>query len=192
MPFAHNNGQQHRGTIFPLHTMSILSLPSDCTIAIYTSPLGKIYLAGKNDQLTHLWFLGQRHAPLWTSEQELSDTGSIPFVQATQQWLDAYFQQEELPPLPILFFEGSPFQHAVWQTLLTIPYGTTLTYSQLAHRVAERLRTSRVAVRATATAVGRNPIALLIPCHRVIATQGLGGYAAGVERKAELLKMEKR
>ena len=115
-----------------------------------------------------------------------------PFVETTLQWLRAYFSGLlPLPPLPDLDLRGTPFQLAVWRELLDVPFATTLSYGALAFRVAHRWPRPSVGVRAVAGAVGRNPVSILVPCHRIVGARGaLGGYAGGVERKVTLLAHE--
>ena len=115
-----------------------------------------------------------------------------PFVETTLQWLRAYFSGLfPLPPLPNLDLRGTPFQLAVWRELLDVPFATTLSYGALAHRVAHRWPRPSVGVRAVAGAVSRNPVSILVPCHRIVGARGeLGGYASGVERKVALLAHE--
>lgn len=148
-----------------------------------TSPLGEILLARNDHGLTHLNFQEGTHPllvdPAWRQERDA-------FREATAQ-LDAYFAGElrefSLPLAP----QGTPFQLAVWQALQTIPYGRTLTYSQLAQQIGKPK-----AVRAVGAANGRNPIPLIIPCHRVIGADGsLTGYGGGLPIKEALLNLEK-
>ena len=108
-----------------------------------------------------------------------------PFVETTLQWLRAYFSGLlPLPPLPDLDLRGTPFQLAVWRELLDVPFSTTLSYGALALRVGHRWPRPSVGVRAVAGAVGRNPVSILVPCHRIVGARGaLGGYAGGVGRK---------
>ena len=107
------------------------------------------------------------------------------------RWLDAYFRGERPDFLPPLHLTATPFQSAVWQRLLRIPYGGTVTYGDLARELTEELGHS-VSARAVGGAVGRNPISLLVPCHRVVGANGaLTGYAGGVDRKVRLLALER-
>lgn len=169
------------------------------------SPLGPLLLAGRGGWLSGLWFEGERHCP--TSHQAEARPQCIalewdgahaavadlpPFVETTLQWLRAYFSGLlPLPPLPNLDLRGTPFQLAVWRELLDVPFATTLSYGALAHRVAHRWPRPSVGVRAVAGAVSRNPVSILVPCHRIVGARGeLGGYAGGVERKVALLAHE--
>lgn len=149
----------------------------------YRSPLGMLTLAAEGGALTALVIEGQKHAA-----QHLHGEGherETPPLRAARRWLDAYFAGEEpetaaLPLSP----RGTAFQRSVWQALQEIPYGRTESYGHL----AARLGTS---ARAVGSAVGRNPISLMIPCHRVVGADGsLTGYAGGLENKKRLLALE--
>lgn len=103
----------------------------------------------------------------------------------TYMWLDAYFARSTLPPMPRLCLCGTPFQRRVWNVLLQLPYGTTTTYGAIARRIGKPK-----AAQAVGQAVGANPVAIIVPCHRVLAVHGLGGYAYGLEVKSHLLSTE--
>lgn len=148
------------------------------------SPLGPMILAAQAGFLRGVWFEGQKHfagvADDWI------ESPADPVLAATLAQLQAYFAQRrsdfDLPLAP----HGTPFQRQVWQTLLDIPFATRISYGE----VAARMGAGR-GVRAVAAAIGRNPISLIIPCHRVVAASGsLTGYAGGLERKAQLLELE--
>lgn len=147
------------------------------------SPLGSLTLASDGGALTGLWLERQKYfaAGLTPEAEERSD---LPVFRQAAAWLEAYFAREPLPSPPSLAPQGSAFRQRVWNALLDIPYGQTRTYREL----AEALGTSP---RAAGGAVGRNPISILIPCHRVVgADGGLTGYAGGVEKKRLLLELE--
>ena len=149
------------------------------------SPLGKITLAGEGDTLTGLWFTGQKHFG-----GENIPLGEAPVFSVVQPWLDAYFAGGEPGEFPPLGPTGTPFQKAVWELLLEIPRGETATYGQLAKELSQR-QGRTTSPRAVGSAVGRNPISVLIPCHRVVGADGsLTGYAGGLERKTRLLTLE--
>jgi len=149
----------------------------------YNSPLGTITLTFENDALTGLWTEGQNQgqspcAPITASENEV--------VQKTFQWLDSYFLSKEPSFTPPLRLYGTPFQLQVWEILQTIPYGTTLTYGDIAKRISPKM-----ADQAIGRAVGHNPISIIVPCHRVMgANNKLTGYQGGISLKLGLLKME--
>lgn len=154
----------------------------------YASPLGAITLASDGEGLTGLWFSGQRHYGAGLSPDAIWD--EKPF-RAVKRWLDVYFSGAQPDDLPPLCPQGTPFQRAVWRLLLEIPYGETTTYGALTRELARQSGSGRVSAQAVGQAVGRNPIAIIIPCHRVLGANGaLTGYAAGVERKQWLLALE--
>lgn len=162
---------------------------SDWTLCRYASPLGSITLACGGDGLKGLWFDGQRHdrAGLTGGERE----GDCDLARRVSAWLDGYFEGIDISaPGFLLAPEGTPYQRAVWRLLMEIPRGQVVTYGQLAARLSVRLG-RQTSARAVGGAVGRNPISILIPCHRVVGADGsLTGYAGGVERKARLLRLE--
>jgi len=154
------------------------------------TPLGEMIALAEQGALTELRFVGQKYAPEDTGEWQ-NDPDHPLFIELRGQ-LEAYFtgrlQTFELPLAP----RGTPFQMAVWELLRGIPSGTTVTYGALAGRLAEQRQGRVPAAQAVGGAVGRNPIAIIIPCHRVLGADGsLTGYAGGVERKAALLELEK-
>lgn len=154
----------------------------------YASPLGQILLNTTDAKLTGLWFAEQKHfGSTLGAESVIEDK---PIFSQVKTWLDAYFRGKIPKELPPLEFQGTPFQKLVWQELCTIPYGQTDTYAQIAKRVSQHLG-RRTSPRAVGSAIARNPISILVPCHRVIGTNGsLTGYAGGLERKVYLLKLE--
>ena len=153
------------------------------------SPLGTILLSGDGEALTGLWFLGQKYEGAGVPENAPVDE-NLPVFDAVRAWLRAYFAGEALPEPPVLRPAGTDFQKAVWGRLLAIPYGERRTYGGLASEL-ETVLGRKTSARAVGAAVGRNPISLLIPCHRVVGSGGsLTGYAGGVERKAFLLALE--
>ena len=155
----------------------------------YNSPLGEITMASDGTALTGLWFRGQRHFPV--SFELASVSKDIPVFRLTNQWLDLYFSGTAPVFMPDISLKGTDFQMSVWSLLLSIPYGHTVTYGQLARQLEERRNSSRVSAQAVGGAVGRNPISLIVPCHRVIGADGSPtGYAGGIERKRWLLALE--
>lgn len=155
----------------------------------YHSPLGEITLACRDDGLTGLWFDGQKH--YGSTLTDIKTEADTPVMSLAVRWLDEYFSGHEpqfMPPVSLL---GTPFSRLVWQRLTEIPYGTTLTYKELTLRMAVRCECGEGAVRAVAAAIGRNPVSIIVPCHRVIGSGGrLTGYAGGIRRKEWLLRME--
>lgn len=163
----------------------------------YRSPLGEITLAADARGLTGLWFAGQRHFGSTLDEDGVpSGLGSATAVlDYTWGWLDAYFAGHEPAYTPPLHLLGTPFQQEVWRELLRIPYGQTVTYSHVAERVCAARAAAGderpTSARAVGGAVGRNPVSIIVPCHRVVAAGGaLTGYAGGLERKERLLRIE--
>lgn len=148
------------------------------------SPLGQIILAGDGTALTGLYFDGQRYFGAVPTEWE--ERADNELLQAAEVQLQAYLagqrQQFDLP----LRATGTPFQREVWQELSRLGYGQTITYGELAERIGRP-----AAVRAAGTAIGRNPLCIVVPCHRVLASGGgLGGYVAGLDFKTHLLRLE--
>lgn len=153
----------------------------------HESPLGPVWLSATERGLAGLWFLDQRHAPAWLGA-DLGESADHPVLCRAAEQLDAYFAGHlrgfELPL--DLQAMGTPFQQAVWQALCAIPCGETISYGELGRRIG---RAS--AVRAVGAAVGRNPVSIIVPCHRVVGANGrLTGYAGGLHRKAALLQLE--
>lgn len=158
-------------------------------LAHYESTLGRVTLAGEGKALLGLWFEGQKHfaSTLAGGEQE----GELPIFGEARRWLDAYFGGHVPAWTPQLELRGTEFRKAVWRALLKIPYGQALSYGELAREVFGA-NGGRFA-RAVGAAVGRNPVTLIVPCHRVVGAGGsLTGYAGGVERKRWLLDLERR
>ena len=159
-------------------------------ISRYESPLGTVWMAGEGDALTGLWFEGQKHFP--TALLERASERRLPLFEQAEAWLDAYFAGSEPGFSVSLRLCGTPFQQLVWQLLRDIPYGRLCTYGELAREVAARLGVPGMSARAVGNAVGRNPVSIIVPCHRVVGSTGsLTGYAGGVERKRYLLDLEK-
>ena len=151
--------------------------------AAYLSPLGELILVSDGSALTGLRFTGQRHFPAGLPAPGPVSASEV--FEDTARWLELYFSGERPSFLPRLSPEGTAFQRTVWERLLRIPYGKTVTYAGL----AAGLGTS---ARAVGGAVGRNPISLIIPCHRVVGAGGaLTGYAGGIGRKEALLRFER-
>ena len=153
------------------------------------SPLGGITLAARGEALCGLWFDGQR----FFGENLGPDTVEepLPVLLEAERWLEIFFRGADPGFTPPLAPAGSPFRRAVWDLLLAVPFGETVTYGELAGRLAARTGLERVSARAVGGAVAHNPISLIIPCHRVLGAGGsLTGYAGGLERKRRLLALE--
>lgn len=158
----------------------------------YQSPIGLLTIASNGQQITGLWLEGQKHFRS-TLPDHAQEIPARPLFTAAVSWLDDYFQGKAPDPSSLpLMPNGTPYQQIVWTTLLEIPYGRTCTYGSLAKLLTEKtgIRTS---ARAVGNAVGRNPISILIPCHRVVGQgQRLTGYAGGLDRKTFLLRLERQ
>lgn len=157
--------------------------------AMYFSPIGGLVLAEKDGSLFGVWMEKQKYFPCFLGE--LIQPSDTAVLRQTKDWLDRYFRGErptpgELPLAP----EGSEFRRTVWRLLCEIPYGQTTTYGAIARTVAA-CRSGAMSAQAVGDAVAHNPIAIVIPCHRVIGADGrLTGYAGGLEKKVTLLALE--
>lgn len=161
----------------------------------YTPPpelgLDQICLSSDGQALTGLWFAG-------SNERDLGDlelAPELPIFAEVRQWLDVYFSGEAPSFRPVLHLptSASQFQREVWQLLLRIPFGQTTTYGELAQRIAQRRGLAKMSAQAVGGALGKNPICLIVPCHRVIGADGkITGYAGGIENKRHLLEFERR
>lgn len=167
------------------------SIPVSDFTKKYRSPLGDITIASDGTSLVGLWFDGQKHfaESLSIGHVEQAD---LPVFRQTEAWLDSYFGGEQPSFTPPLLMRTSEFRKRIWAELLNIPYGETVTYGYIAKILAKERGLSSFSAQAVGNAVAHNAISLIIPCHRVVGTNGsLTGYAGGLERKAFLLKMEK-
>lgn len=156
----------------------------------YDSPLGGILLAADEIGLTGLWFDGQKYfARDLPAERVEQDT---PALSEAKRWLDIYFTGREPDFTPPLHPIGSAFRRDVWEMLLQIPYGQTITYGGIARQLAAKRGLPRLSAQAVGGAVGHNEISVIIPCHRVVGTNGsLTGYAGGIDKKVKLLELER-
>lgn len=155
----------------------------------YQSPLGELMLAADEVGIVGIWFSGAKyyaccldknHAPRETAH-----------ITEGKRWLDVYFSGEQPGFTPPIHMIGTPFQQVVWEILLTIPYGSTTTYRSVAEQVAKAIGANTMSAQAVGTAVGKNNISLIVPCHRVVGTNNsLAGYAGGIDKKVTLLKLE--
>lgn len=154
----------------------------------YESPIGGITMASDGEALVGLWFDGQEHfADILAAEHQQKP---LPVFGEACRWLDIYFSGTAPDFTPGLSLRGTPFRKKVWELLLTIPYGQTMTYCGIAALIASRTG-HRMSAQAVGGAVGRNPISLIIPCHRVVgANSSLTGYAGGIDKKSRLLSLE--
>ena len=155
----------------------------------YNSPLGGILLAADEIGLTGLWFNGQKYfarsLPAGYTEQ------NTQALSEAKRWLEVYFTGKKPDFMPPLHIVGSAFRRAVWEILLQIPYGKTTTYGEIARQLAKKQKLPRMSAQAVGGAVGHNEISIIIPCHRVVGTNGsLTGYAGGIDKKIKLLELE--
>ncbi len=155
----------------------------------YHSPLGEIIFASDGYALTGLWFDGQKYFPHKLIAQ--SQVKELPIFTQTRRWLNTYFSGKEPQFTPRLNMDATPFRKIVWEMLLAVPYGKTIAYGEIARLAAQKMGVKRMSAQAVGNAVGHNPISLIIPCHRVLGSNGnLTGYAGGLEKKQRLLEME--
>ena len=155
----------------------------------YLSPLGGITIASDGSALTGLWFDGQKYfgAGLAKTHEEKS----LPIFDQADRWLDLYFSGRAPDFTPALVLTATEFRKDIWGILMTIPFGRTRTYGDIADQLAAQKGLPSMSAQAVGGAVGHNPISLIVPCHRVVGASGsLTGYAGGVDRKAKLLALE--
>ena len=158
-------------------------------ITTYRSPLGEIILAADEIGLTGLWFDGEKfYADSLDPEHE---ERNVPVFEVVKKWLDIYFSVREPDFMPPVHMIGSEFRQQVWKLLREIPYGETITYGGLAKRLARERGLERMSAQAVGGAVGHNEISIIVPCHRVVGSDGsLTGYAGGIDKKERLLILE--
>lgn len=158
--------------------------------AKYKSPLGEILLSADDTGLTGLWFTDQKYYALYLDKENQEQ--ETPFLRQAKKWLDIYFSGKEPDFKLPLHFIGSEFQNKVWEILYAIPYGKTMTYGEIANVLVQQKGLKKMSARAVGSAVGHNQISIIVPCHRVVGSNGsLTGYAGGIERKKYLLEHEK-
>lgn len=156
----------------------------------YASPLGEMIMLSDGASLTHLNFSGDKYYPADLVRQ--AQAADLPVFAQTKKWLDVYFSGRDPGALPPLALEGSEFRRQVWALLLQIPFGKTVTYKELAQKIAALRGVAVMSAQAVGGAVGHNPVCVVVPCHRVLGSDGsLTGYAGGLWRKEKLLRLEK-
>ena len=154
------------------------------------SPLGEVRLRSDGESLTGLWFVGQVNDAKAISDLEIKN--DLPIFGQVESWLESYFSGKQTSITIPLQPKGTSFQQRVWQILQEIPYGKTMAYGEIAQRIAQEKGVETFSAQAVGQAVGKNPISILIPCHRVLGKNGaLTGYAGGVHRKEQLLQLER-
>ena len=160
-----------------------------CT-SLYNSPVGEILIAADEIGVIGVWFKGARHYARCLEKESVSK--ETPAIKEAKRWLDIYFQGKEPVFTPPLRMIGTPFQIEVWNILREIPYGATSTYKKIAEKIAGRRGLKTMSAQAVGTAIGKNNISIIVPCHRVVGTNNsLTGYAGGIEKKIYLLKAER-
>lgn len=157
---------------------------------IYSSPIGNLVMVSDGENLTGLWFEGEKYL-----QEALDKTEYIrqdfPVFELTGQWLDCYFLGKDPGFMPPLHLEGSAFRMAVWEILKQISYGKLMTYGEIAEIIAQQRGLEKMSAQAVGGAVGHNPVSIIVPCHRVVGTNGsLTGYAGGIDKKVALLNLE--
>lgn len=156
----------------------------------YNSPLGKMYMRSDGEYLTGLWFEGSRDSSKHIGNFEEKD---LPIFNKTTKWLDIYFSGKIPDFIPKYKIENlTPFRKQVIDIIKNIPYGKVITYNTIAKEIAKKKGLKKMSAQAVGGAVGWNPICIIIPCHRVIGTNGsLTGYGGGIANKIKLLEIEK-
>ncbi len=157
----------------------------------YESPLGRVLLASDGESLTGLWFDGQKYFGSTLTGQH--EQKALPVFEETVRWLDIYFggQEPDFTP-PLSMQQSSSFRREVWEIMLAIPFGQMMTYGAIAAELARQRGIDKMSAHAVGGAVSHNPISIIIPCHRVVGTNGsLTGYAGGIDKKVQLLTLEK-
>lgn len=156
----------------------------------YNSPLGGVTLSSNGTELTGLWFDGQKYFGDTLSNKYEKKT--LPIFEQVVRWLDIYFSGKAPDFTPPIVMKTTQFRETVWKIMLTIPFDQTMTYGEIAYKIAKQNGFSKMSAQAVGGAVGHNSISLIIPCHRVVGTNGsLTGYAGGIDKKIQLLTLEK-
>lgn len=161
---------------------AVAAMKETCVIA---SPVGRISIESDTEGVTAISFVDDEVAV--TSLEKIQSS----ILKEALNWLEKYFSGKDPGTFQAIHLVGTPFQMQVWNILCAIPYGTTMTYGEIAHKISESRGGVPMAAQAVGGAVGKNPVAIIVPCHRVIGAKGkLTGYAAGLDKKIALLKQE--
>lgn len=158
----------------------------------YNSPIGTILFASRDNKLIGLWIKGQKYC-FANLKEKIYENNNDKMLIKTKKWLDRYFNNKK-PNIKELNLNliGSNFRKSVWKILCKIPYGKVITYGQIAEQIAKQNGITKMSAQAVGGAIGHNPIPIIIPCHRVVGTNGnLTGYSGGIDKKVFLLKHEK-
>ena len=159
-------------------------------ITYYNSAIGKLLLTADEIGLSGLWLENEKDNTIHLDKKHEEKETEI--LKQAKKWLDIYFEGKEPDFMPPLHITGTSFQEEIWDILLTIPYGKTIAYGDIAQIIAKKRGIKRMSAQAVGGAVGHNKISIIIPCHRVIGKSGgLVGYAGGIDKKIYLLKLEK-
>lgn len=155
----------------------------------YNSPVGELVISSDGESITGLWRKDQKYYASTLSGQPIKKVH--PVLKSASNWLDRYFNGENPKTNFPLSPNGSEFRQTVWRILLEIPYGEVITYGEIAKMIASKTGKEKMSAQAVGGAVGHNPISIIIPCHRVVGSNGnLTGYAGGIDMKVKLLKLE--
>jgi len=157
----------------------------------YTAPIGTLELVAEEGRLLGIWMENQKYFRQGIEELP-AECPDDPCLREAVQWLDRYFAGEN-PPIPgeLLAPRGSEFRKLIWSFLCEIPYGEAVTYGELAEKAAAAMGRAHMSAQAVGGAVGHNPLSIIVPCHRVVGSDGsLTGYAGGLDRKLFLLRLE--
>lgn len=161
-------------------------------INYYQSTLGGMTMSSNGEALTGLWFDSSQQNSSFSqgAKREKTNNFSKIFDEA-EEWLNIYFTGRAPDFMPNISLDGTEFQKAVWDILLSIPYGEIMTYGEMADKIAKERGIKRMSAQAVGGAVSHNPISLIVPCHRVVGRNGkLTGYAGGLDKKLKLLRLE--
>jgi methylated-DNA-[protein]-cysteine S-methyltransferase len=157
----------------------------------YASPVGQLMIASDGENIIGLWMEGQKYFAN-TLTETIIEKDDLEIFDTANKWLDKYFDGKEpaISELP-LAPRGGEFRKAVWKILREIPYGEVITYGEIAKKVAIQMNKENMSSQAVGGAVGHNPLAIIVPCHRVVGANGsLTGYAGGIDKKVKLLEHE--
>lgn len=155
----------------------------------YKSPIGLLIFESDGESLAAVWIDGRKNFA--NKLEGVNSETDLPVFSETKRWFDLYFSGQIPTFTPLLAPQGGEFRQAVWEILSAIPYGKTISYGDIARQIAKQMGKEKMSAQAVGGAVGQNPISIIIPCHRVIGTNGnLTGYASGLDVKIKLLAIE--
>lgn len=155
----------------------------------YISPIGEMFMISDGENLINLSYINAKYyQELYKSNAIAKD---LPIFKVTKSWLDVYFNGEIPNFTPSIKLNGTDFRIQVWKILMAIPYGATTTYGEIAKKISLQNNLKQMSAQAVGGAIGHNPISIIIPCHRVVGSDGcITGYAGGIDKKVKLLKIE--